>query len=57
VLGHLITRALISRLSGTNQLDAAHRILEAMQIDRKVVIENTVVDEPDFANVRLDGTR
>ena len=33
VLAYLVARALLSRLSGEHQIDAARRILEAMQIE------------------------
>jgi U3 small nucleolar RNA-associated protein 10 len=32
-LGYLVTRALLSRLSGEHQIDAAHRVLGVMDID------------------------
>jgi U3 small nucleolar RNA-associated protein 10 len=57
VFGHLITRALLCRLSGANQLEAAHQVLEMMPIDGKIGTGNTVVDNLDFANVRIDGHR
>ena len=32
-MAHLIARALLSRLSGENQIDAANRILDAMHLE------------------------
>lgn len=45
-LAHLIARALLSRLSGDQQIDAAHRMLDAMHLETLSGME----DIPDGDN-------
>jgi U3 small nucleolar RNA-associated protein 10 len=40
VLGYLITRALLVRLSGEHQIDAAHKVLEVMRLEQLASIED-----------------
>jgi len=51
VFGHLILRALLSRLSGTNQLDAAQRVLRNIDLDQTVESGKIPIESIDFEHV------
>jgi len=49
VLGYLVTRALLDRLSGENQTDTAHRILQAMELEQLTGLLNSPDDFNDVS--------
>lgn len=51
VLGYMITTALLRLLSGEHQLDAAHRVLDAMKIEELSGIEDVSLQTQNLSDV------